>query len=105
LARLIDHRPGRREELAVTSPHHLLSLRAALPGHLRDPVNLPLDAQTAVAEHLAAEVGCPSEQALGTSQRAAQDAHPVLEQRAVGRVMDVGLDYCPIDAELTPTRH
>jgi len=34
-----------------------------------------------------------------------EHAHPVVEQCAVGRVMDVSLDHRPIDAELAPARH
>jgi hypothetical protein len=65
----------------------------------------PSDAPGAAPKGRRAEVGACAKHLLRAPEEPAQDAHPIAEEAAIGRIGDVRLDHRAVDPELPAAGH
>ena len=92
------------EQALIRRTHPVRRLRAPLPRGLHDAFHLALGTARAIPQGLAGHPRGLLKDRSGVGQRPAEHPHPIIEQRAIGRVMDRRFYHGPVNPQLAAPR-
>ncbi|NJM08462.1 hypothetical protein HC891_23195 [Candidatus Gracilibacteria bacterium] len=99
---MVDDRFGQLHQVAVGRLQRVSGLLALLARNIHDPLHSGLGRRGGVLHLLLAPAHRVLRHRLHTPQHAGDDAHAIVEQRAVTGMMDIGLNDGAIDAQFPP---
>ena len=105
MLRLVDHRLGQIHHVPLRRLQRIGSRLAFLAGHVHDGLHARLSLLRRFLQVLLAPPHRVRSDPTGLPHHPAKYAHPVIEQGASARMVDVGLHHRPINVQLPPVRH
>jgi hypothetical protein len=84
----------------IRSVHPVSRLRAALLCRFHDPFHLALGTAGTISTGTPGQSSRMLHHRLGGDQSPTEDSYRIVEQGAVGRMMDIGLDHRPVNPQL-----